>query len=779
VLLRSPSRRRARHPKLEGRVHLGPERQPRLRRATLALFLALAGGAAALRAQAPSDAELQKTVVDLVQSMEEQPLEALWKSVARLERLSAETVVPVLLEEIQRAGERAKLGCAKAIVQLGQADDKKAGLDALDELVRKSKKVEVRVAAVKLLGEFGEPEELLEFFQDLLEKETDPELSIALSRALWDIDHVPAARQKLISLLDSRDPMVRYAAAMALAEIEYFEGDVRDLLRELAQQPTLEGRLAASLLRSGQLARQLDTMIDAGAALPGADLKALLMKKESRIRELEITLDDLRRQRPAARDGRDDGATAVFKEVIRRIEELYVERGRVKRSDLVIAALKGMARSLDPFSSFLDPGETKRFLSDISGEYPGIGAQVGKQQLEAPLEVIKPVYNGPAYKAGVLTGDQILEIDGFSTRERSVEEIVERLKGAPGSTVLLTVFRRGWEEPRTIELVRQTIEVPSVAYSLLPGKIGLIRISQFGEKSFEEFKAALDALHADAVEGLILDLRNNPGGLLTAALNVVDLFVGEEELPIVTQKGPDEKDGVEQTFPDAAQMLDPLVVLIDQRSASASEIVAGALKDYHRATVVGKRSFGKGSVQRLIPLTEESEKFLGGESRLRLTVQYYYLPSGRCVHSIRDETGKELPGQEGGVVPDVEVESPDLSGLVDQIEELRSSKKLAEFAQTHFEELKSLVAKGDGGEDSRYPGFDELYRSLETQAPKDLVRRMLRFQLRRRFEDSIGRELAGDFQDDVLLQRGILELLRKLARDPEKDPDYAWLVKKG
>jgi hypothetical protein len=130
-------------------------------------------------------------------------------------------------------------------------------------------------------------------------------------------------------------------------------------------------------------------------------------------------------------------------------------------------------------------------------------------------------------------------------------------------------------------------------------------------------------------------------------------------------------------------------------------------------------------------------------------------------------------------VPDVEVESPDLSGLVDQIEELRSSKKLAEFAQTHFEELKSLVAKGDGGEDSRYPGFDELYRSLETQAPKDLVRRMLRFQLRRRFEDSIGRELAGDFQDDVLLQRGILELLRKLARDPEKDPDYAWLVKKG
>jgi hypothetical protein len=215
-----------------------------------------------------------------------------------------------------------------------------------------------------------------------------------------------------------------------------------------------------------------------------------------------------------------------------------------------------------------------------------------------------------------------------------------------------------------------------------------------------------------------------------------------------------------------------MVVLVNQRSASASEIVSGALQDFGRATIVGKRTFGKGSVQRLIPLSNEAKKVVGGESQLRLTVQYYFLPLGRCIHTIRDEHGVVI--EEGGVKPDIEVDQEKIPAWrAEERERLRPHNLVLDYIDKHFNEISSLFTDGDGRDPSRYPDFENLYKSLETFVPREDLRGVLRFHVRRRLEDARGKEFACDFQEDQQLQRGILEVLKKMGEKPEDYPRYA------
>ncbi len=574
--------------------------------------------------QAPES--VARTIRELLAGLEDRPIEALWDAVHRVGTVDQEVAVPVLREALESRGERARLASAVALVDVDDDDARDEAIAGLAKLADRARSNEVRVAAIHVLGEYGDIDQTVEFLQDLIERTSEPAVLIPIARTLWDLDKVPVAKDKLLELLQSRDPSVKSDAALALAEIDYLDGDVRDVLRRLRREPTPRGRLAASLLYNSTLARRFERALDSGEVIfDEADPRVLLQEKEKRIRELETKLDDVREGRGLGGGGQ---SFPEISEILELIRTLHVERSRLSRRDLIVAALKGMVKSLDPFSSFMDPEETRRFHTDFSGSYPGIGAQVGKPAPKAPLEILKPMYKGPAYEADILTGDQILEVDGEPTNDMELEDIVARLKGKPGSTVKLTVFRRGWDEPRTVELTRRTIEVPSVTYNMLPGGVGLVKLLQFGERSYDEFREAIFDLKQQGAEGFVIDLRNNPGGSLSAALDIVDLFVGEEELPIITQRGPDDASG-ERTFPKPDMLPDPLVVLINGSSASASEIVAGALKDYHRATVVGKRSFGKGSVQKLLELSPTVNDALDGEARLRLTVQYYYLPSGR------------------------------------------------------------------------------------------------------------------------------------------------------
>ena len=300
-------------------------------------------------------------------------------------------------------------------------------------------------------------------------------------------------------------------------------------------------------------------------------------------------------------------------------------------------ALKGMLNRLDPHSDYMDEQEFNQSQADITGRFGGLGMQVGEQ--DGVPKVISPIDGTPAAHAGLEPGDQIALVNHASTWGMNLSKVVSLLRGDPGSTVTLTIVR-GKQEPFDVTLTREIIKVASVKSKLEPNGIGYIRISQFGGDTADGFRKAIGDLKADAngrLRGLVLDLRDDPGGLLSAAVDVAgDLLKGGSVVSIHGRQASDE-----QTFkaPANGDMLSgtPIVVLINGASASASEIVAGALQDRHRATVMGTQSFGKGSVQTIIPLK--------GHGAVRLTTALYYTPSGR---SIQDE----------GIAPDVVVDAP-------------------------------------------------------------------------------------------------------------------------
>lgn len=339
----------------------------------------------------------------------------------------------------------------------------------------------------------------------------------------------------------------------------------------------------------------------------------------------------------------------VFVDAVEQVEANYVKS--VPRKQLIESALRGMLEELDPHSSYFTESEWSQFRRQLEGSFTGIGVSVELDPESRRLKVLAPLPGSPAYEAGILPGDQILSVDGKSTEGLSRDQAVEALQGRPGTAVTLSILHRNADQPVDVTINRAVISLPSVlgdarkeddSWDFMldkDRKIGYVRITNFIDDTAEDLKAALEQLKAEGMRGLVLDLRDDPGGLLTAATAVVDLFVKEGK--IVTTKGRNQRDEVfeaeeEGTFDDF-----PMAVLVNQHSASASEIVAAALQDHKRATVVGQRSFGKGSVQNVLPLDN-------GRSILKLTVRTYWRPSGKNIH--RFPEAKE--SDEWGVSPD-------------------------------------------------------------------------------------------------------------------------------
>jgi carboxyl-terminal processing protease len=339
----------------------------------------------------------------------------------------------------------------------------------------------------------------------------------------------------------------------------------------------------------------------------------------------------------------------LFVDAVEKVETNYVRP--VSRRELLESALEGMLQNLDPHSSYINTGEWMQFRKQIEGRFGGVGIQVGLDQETGRLKVIAPMVGTPAYEAGILAGDQIVEIDGESAEGMNQDKAVEILTGRPGTEVKLSVLHEGSEEPETIAITRAIIDVPSVLgdrrlpddqwdFLLDPEhKIGYIRISSFIQNTADELKKALGLLKDQGVKGLILDLRDDPGGLLSAAVEVSDLFLEKGEIVSTKGRNTAPKTFVAQKNSSFEQL--PMVVLINQYSASASEIVSAALQDHQRATIVGQRSYGKGSVQNLFDLDD-------GNSVLKLTVASYYRPSGENIHRFRNAK----TGDKWGVSPD-------------------------------------------------------------------------------------------------------------------------------
>lgn len=321
----------------------------------------------------------------------------------------------------------------------------------------------------------------------------------------------------------------------------------------------------------------------------------------------------------------------VFARALAHIENGYVESIDDKR--LIYGAIQGMLSTLDPHSQFLPPEEYREMKADTVGEFGGLGIELGVE--EGQIVVVNPIDETPASRAGIQKGDRILAVDGEETAGRPAAEVARQMRGAPGTLVRLTILREGFSAPRDFELLRDRIVIPAVEWKLLPGGTGLVRIKTFQERTDAFLGKALDDLRQQnggkELSGLVLDLRDNPGGLLDQAVRVVDRFIPEGV--IVTTMGRNGRLlGVERAHRAGTEANYPMVVLVNGRSASASEVVAGALQDHGRARLVGSKTFGKGSVQTVIDL--------GDGSGLKLTVAYYATPSKRVIH-------------DNGIVPDV------------------------------------------------------------------------------------------------------------------------------
>lgn len=380
----------------------------------------------------------------------------------------------------------------------------------------------------------------------------------------------------------------------------------------------------------------------------------------------------------------------LFGDIFERIRAQYVEE--VDEADLIEAAINGMLTSLDPHSSYLPPKDFDDMRTQTSGEFGGLGIEVTQE--DGYVKVVSPMDGTPADEAGMEAGDFVTSVDGTSLLGLTLEQAVELMRGPVGSEIILTVVREGVDEPFEVSIVRDTIKLTAVR-SRLEGDSVVLRVTTFNRQTFPNLKDGLakqieEAGGEDKVNGIVLDLRNNPGGLLTQAIAVSDAFLDKGE--IVSTRGRNTRDSerYNATEGDLANGK-PIVVLINGGSASASEIVAGALQDHRRAVVVGTKSFGKGSVQTVVPVR--------GDGAMRLTTSRYYTPSGRSIQAlgVSPDIIVVQPRRDPNAESTEEVETPrgrseaDLRGSLSNNDDIsEDERKLLEAEQAKAEEVAKL-----------------------------------------------------------------------------------------
>ncbi|RMH03530.1 MAG: S41 family peptidase [Planctomycetota bacterium] len=706
-------------------------------------------------------------------------------------------------------------------------------------------------AAIALADSFEPPagDDWQEEAVHRLESAAGPEL-IALGRLLAGFEN-PAAGGRLAALLEDGDPALA-RAALAVLEMPAFQEDepaqdgigawlaghdpeeapalyaeaarvlhaigdgarrraARRLLRAAlaAEEPAVSRAAALALARSGELDDpEIEDRLGAIAAGigPEADLaRALLEQRDQRARfqrKIEALDQALAKQVQLGGRAKDEGDLRVLLEVMRLIRARHMRSDEFTDAELVAAAAEGMLSALDPHSSYMPGDVYKQFVFDMNPNYGGIGAYVNI--LDGVFTITRPIYSGPAYEAGLLSGDRIIEVEGWSTLDQPIDETIKRLKGVPGTKVKVKVVREGWNEPKEIEIERRVIELPSLFTEHLPGGILYLDLLHFTDGVTTAVLEALrEARRRGDLNGIVLDLRDNPGGYMNEAVGVCDLFLPADRLVVSTRTRSDYREEYRTRNPAVVPEDLPLVILINHFSASASEIVAGALSVHGRALLVGERTHGKGSVQNIYSLKvipdepwddedgngklDDWEPFedLNGNGRhdlsprVKLTMAYYYLPDGSTIHKIRAKDGTVI--EPGGVEPDVEVAEKDLD-----IQSLRELQRLLEegafraFARQVLaadQDLALRLAEADGRDPQAYPGWDEFYAGLHTTLDPNEVRRWVRRRLRDEVADLRGHRFAGtgfrgDFQEDVQLQEALRRILRDRGLSAAEVPEY-------
>ncbi|MBN1257231.1 MAG: S41 family peptidase, partial [Planctomycetes bacterium] len=574
----------------------------------------------------------------------------------------------------------------------------------------------------------------------------------------------------------------RHEAALALADFVP-TGEAVDLLGKLAFYPDRLGRRARNaLVNKAEVALikgdfyKIAPILRRIAEYPYLDTGAAAM------------ILDINTWPEVDRDGTEDHFAAdLLSEISQLIRMNYPpdlsgseveqerELERLQPKSLAIEAAKTFVSMVDPFCAYLDEEDLTDMESMLEGKYGGIGAWVGMRFFngEPKFTILVPMYNQPAHQAGLKAMDWVEKIDDVEIEELNLKEIISKLKGIPGTKVRLLVHRRGWQEAREVTVERKKISVPSVRARMLPENIGYIRIEHFGDENStpEELSAKLRELEAQGMRGLVLDLSNNPGGLLLTAVNVADMFLPKNKLVVYSQGKPDSglliherRDYKSRTNPHPDY---PMVILINRGSASASEIVAGALRDHKRAVLVGQRTFGKGSVQSLFNLNTP-----GPDSKLKLTIAKYYLPNGDCIHN-------------KGIEPDIKIE-PEIIEAENwkAINKVRDGLQVFDYVRREFplhEEKFRELLEFDHEDLALYPASDALVKELQEAEieidPQDL-RREIRKELVSLLESEHGEEIVIDPEAGLALQKALLELRKKLPPTEADAPLYVWSQQK-
>lgn len=684
----------------------------------------------------PQPDKLEAKVKQYIQWMDKEA--EVWKAANRLVSLEAKAV-PLIKLQIPTLEELPKVGCAKALIVLKEKD---YGLDILLDVLENGQNTTARRQAAVLVGAYGNLSHKARLTK-ILNACFDPQVKIATAKTLWQVAKRTEAVRVLRDYTQSDKEEIKYAAAIALGEIGNV-GEVKKLLSEIKDEPTPRGQMALILLnqektivRYERLLKEKEQPADATPSTPSTPTPQNLYP--------------------------------TFHEVLEKIQTCHIYGDKFTKEILEDTAIRAIASKADNYSEFWDEKEWAEFTKTMEREeYVGIGVYVEKQEEHFVISGV--IYTGPAYKAGVRTNDRLLAIDGWQTKDRNMDELVKRIQGTSGTQVRLTLYRVGWAQERELTIPRENVKLPHLFYQLLPGKIGYIYLTQFGQKAPEDVENALKNMEAEGMKAAIIDLRDNHGGWLKAAVDIVDGFLpggqmitySEGRHPVYGRRN----DYISTNKRQSRQY--PVVILVNGSSASASEIVAGSMQCHKRAIIVGQQSYGKGSVQQPLELDTRPD------TRLKLTVAMYYLPNGACIHNEIDSSGKVVLRR--GIMPDVVVEKPSNDPWKNEERaKLEAKKVLQSYIVKYYasdSKLLQQLAENDQGSTAQYPDFAAWYATLETKASQDDVRRWLREHLRQYVAEDRGREYACDYVEDIQLQRAILESLKSLEMNAKDFPEY-------
>jgi C-terminal peptidase prc len=667
----------------------------------------------------------------------------------------------------------AQLLIARMLTQSGDL----RGREALLGLLKGKRSEQLAALATLRLGTFDSDEAALagivEMIGDLVPEDDAVlycEACLTLAKA-GDGANRRAAMRYLQRTRESVDEETQRQGALALGRTgAVLNTDTLELLEEMANGFGPEAAVAAALLDQQDQRERFRAKLEAIE-------RVRIEREEAEGDENLMTSEDIE----------------MLEAILRMVQSDHMEGEKFNREELIAAAAGGLLKAVDPYSTYFTGKEYSEFWFDLNPEYGGIGAYV--RTTDGMFTIVRPIYSGPAFEAGLLSGDRVISVDGWSTSEQPDDEIIKRLKGPPGTTVLLEIFRDGWSEPREFELGRRKIELPVLQSELLPDGVLYLELVSFTVDCGPLVAQAIrEAQQQGELRGVVLDLRNNPGGSLDQAVAICDIFLDKDQLVVTTRARIGEVERHVTRTPALVDESIPLTVLVNEYSASASEIVAGALSVHGRATTIGSRTHGKGSVQvlRRLPGLPDERYIDGNRNRIKdeweeyedrngngeydfgpkvkLTIAYYYLPDGSTIHTQRDHEGRVT--QKGGVQPDETVEFWRYEPIVlRELDRLLGKGMFRDYADQLISddlELATSLAEFDGRDLSRYPAWGEFYASLETFLDEDVVRQWVRRALRASEQVSDARGslfpgggFRGDYQEDPQLEAAIRRIMQK------------------